>query len=76
MSAVDVRRAHAASWADVVDAAAENFSLGYDLGLAHGRQAAEQDAQDAARQAYAARTAQDHLQVHQARQRAAARWGA
>lgn len=74
MSAIDVRRAHVASWADVVDAATENFSSGYDLGFAQGYAAAQEDAQAHARQVDAARSAADHLDVHLARRKAAGRW--
>ncbi|WP_299517978.1 hypothetical protein [uncultured Serinicoccus sp.] len=64
------------SWAEFVDATCRRYAEGYSHGFAQGYVAAQQDAQETARQAQAAGIAQDHLQVHQARERAAARWGA
>lgn len=66
----------APSRAEYVDATCRRYAEGYGHGWSAGYVAAQRDVQDAARQAHAAGIAQEHLQVHQARERAAARWGA
>lgn len=67
---------HPATWDDVVDSAIRASVIYYEHGYAQGWHDALDDRAANERQAHAARIAQDHMAVHMARQKSAARWSA
>ncbi len=64
------------TWDALVDATINASTIYYELGYSQGWHDALADRDAHQRQVAAARVAQDHLNVHLARQKAAARWSA
>ncbi|MGD8151419.1 hypothetical protein [Ornithinimicrobium sp. Y1694] len=64
------------TWDALVEATINASAIYYNLGYSQGWHDALSDRDAQHRQVAAARIAQDHLDVHLARQKAAARWSA